>query len=264
VVGGSLPWLALAALVVCTAASLRFYLPLAGAVFVRHEGLVRTGWVRWPDAAAAFVLCIWFVMLGREALAEQGARVVEFRHIVGSALTYASVVIFIVGALVYRNEPLARVFGWSSCGFVAALGRALLCLLAAYPLLMLVQSMVYGVSGGDLTPQDVVEFLQKAQTTRDRTAILAMAVVIAPLSEEVIFRGFLYPVGKRYFGPFASALSTALLFAVLHGHMASIPALFTLALGLSLAYEKTGSILVPVLMHSVFNAISVAGILLLL
>jgi membrane protease YdiL (CAAX protease family) len=259
-----LHWLAFAALVVCTAASLRFYLPLARAVFARHGGLVHTGWVRWPDAAAAFVLCIWFLMLGREALAEQGAREVEFRHIVGSALTYASVVIFIVGALVYRNEPLARVFGWSSCGFVAALGRALLCLLAAYPLLMLVQSMVYGVSGGDLTPQDVVEFLQKAQTPRDRTAILAMAVVIAPLSEEVIFRGFLYPVGKRYFGPFASALSTALLFAVLHGHMASIPALFTLALCLSLAYEKTGSIMVPVLMHSVFNAISVAGILLLL
>jgi membrane protease YdiL (CAAX protease family) len=31
-----------------------------------------------------------------------------------------------------------------------------------------------------------------------------------------------------------------------------------------LAYEKTGSILVPVFMHSVFNAISVAGILFLL
>jgi membrane protease YdiL (CAAX protease family) len=259
-----LSWLALSALVICTAASLRFYLPLARAVFARHEGLVRTGWVRWPDAAAAFVLCIWFVMLGREALAEEGARVVEFRHVVGSALTYASLVIFIVGALVYRNEPLARVFGWSSCGFVSALSRALFCLLAAYPLLMLVQSMVYRSSGGDVTPQDVVEFLRNAQTLRDRSAILAMAVVIAPLSEEVIFRGFLYPVGKRYFGPFASAVMTALLFALLHGHMPSIPALFTLALCLSLAYEKTSSILVPVLMHSVFNAISVAGILFLL
>jgi membrane protease YdiL (CAAX protease family) len=259
-----LPWFALVALVICTAASLRFYLPLARAVFARHEGLVGTRWVRWPDAAVAFVLCVWFAMLGREALAESGARVVEFRHVVGSAMTYASVVTLIVGALVYRNESLALVFGWSSGGFASTLGRALLCLLAAYPLLTLVQSMVYRSSGGNVTPQDVVEFLRNAQAPRDRSAILLMAVVIAPLSEEIIFRGFLYPVGKRYVGPFASAVMAALLFAVLHGHMPSIPALFTLALCLSLAYEKTGSILVPVLMHSLFNAISVAGILLLL
>jgi len=54
---------------------------------------------------------------------------------------------------------------------------------------------------------------------------------------------------------------TAALFALLHGHAASIPALFTLALCLTLSYEKSGSLLVSMIMHSIFNAASVVGIL---
>jgi membrane protease YdiL (CAAX protease family) len=106
--------------------------------------------------------------------------------------------------------------------------------------------------------------LQSAESPRDRAAVLVMAIVVAPLAEEFIFRGYLYPVGKKYLGGFAAAMVTAALFAVLHGHTASLPALFTLALCLVLSYEKTGSLLVPMIMHAVFNAVSVAGILYLM
>lgn len=260
-VSGPSAWLALVALVVFTAAGLRFYLPLAMRVFARGQGAVGTAWIGQIDALVAIVLALWLGALGRDAMLSEGDRTIEFRHIIGGAMTYASVVVFILGILVYRGISIARVFGWNSSGFGSALGRALLALLAAYPLLMLVQAMVYGVSGGHVTPQDVVEFLQGAQSPRDRIAVLVMAVAVAPLAEETIFRGYLYPVGKRYFGPFASSVVAAALFALLHGHASSVPALFTLALCLTLAYEKTGSLLVPVLMHSIFNAVSIVGIL---
>jgi len=253
--------LALAALVVFTAAGLRFYLPLAWSVFARGGGTVGTAWIGKIDAAVGIVLVCWFAALGRDALTSEGGRAIEFRHILGGAMTYASVVIFILGILVYRGISPARVCGWNATGFGGALWRAVLCLLAAYPLLMLVQAMVYGASGGNVTPQDVVEFLQSAESPRDRIAVLAMAVIVAPLAEEWIFRGYLYPVGKRYAGPFVSAVVTAALFALLHGHAASIPALFTLALCLTLSYEKSGSLLVSMIMHSIFNAVSVVGIL---
>ncbi|MGA0111615.1 MAG: CPBP family intramembrane glutamic endopeptidase [Chthoniobacterales bacterium] len=260
---GPVAWLVLAALVVFTAASLRFYLPLAWRVFARGGGETSTGWVGGPDAAVALVLAVWFAALGRDALAAEGDRDIEFRHILGGAMTYASVVVFI-GVMVYRRISMIRAFGWQALGFGGALGRALLCLLAAYPLLLLVQAMVFGASGGEVTPQDVVEFLQSAESPRDRAAVLVMAIVVAPLAEEFIFRGYLYPVGKKYLGGFAAAMVTAALFAVLHGHTASLPALFTLALCLVLSYEKTGSLLVPMIMHAVFNAVSVAGILYLM
>ena len=263
-VSGSLAWLALAALVVLTAAGLRFYLPLAWRVFVRSEGAVATSWIGRADAAVALVLVLWFASLGHDALTSEGDRSIEFRHIIGGAMTYASVVVFLLGILVYRGISLLRTFGWDALSFGSALGRALVCLLAAYPLLMLVQAMVFGVSGGNVSSQDVVEFLQAAESPRDRIAVLAMAIIVAPLAEEFIFRGYLYPVGKKYLGPFLSAFVTAALFAVLHGHMASLPALFTLALCLTLSYEKSGSLLVPTIMHAVFNAVSVIGILYLM
>lgn len=260
-VSGPAVWAAGAALVVLTAAGLRYYLPLARDVFVRRGGLVATDWVRWSDAVVAVFLGAWLASLGRDALLASGERMVEFRSVVTGAIVYGGIVMFLVGAFVYRGLSPARVFGFASIPFLSLLGRALLALAAAYPILMLVQSMVYGISGGDLDVQDIVRFLQQAESPRDRWAVLAMAVVVAPVAEEIIFRGFLYPTAKKYAGAFVSAVATSLLFAGLHGHVPSVPALCMLAMCLVLAYEKTGSLLVPMIMHAVFNAVSVTAIL---
>lgn len=257
-------WLAAAVLVLLTAAGLRYYLPLARRVLVDQGGRVEDNWVSGTDAVVAVVLTIWFLMLGREALLGAGERTIEFADIATGAVLYASIVIFLLGLLVYRNLSPAGIFGLSGERFFPVLGRSLLALAAAYPVLLLVQAMVYGVAGTDVQPQEVVRFLQEASTPRDRIAVMVMAVVVAPVAEEVIFRGYLYPVGKRYLGPFLSLAVTGILFAILHGHAASVPALFTLAVCLGLAYEKTGSLLVPMIMHAVFNAVSIAGIMFLL
>jgi membrane protease YdiL (CAAX protease family) len=261
VVSGLPAFAALAVLVVLTAVSLRFYLPLAGRVLVRGEGRVGDAWVGTIDGLVAIVLVAWFAMMGRNALSGEGNRAVEFGHILSGAVIYASLVIFLAGLLVYRDRRPVDVFGLGALGFTRALWRSLLMLAAAYPLLMLVQAMVYGAAGAEMSPQDVVQFLQNAETPRDRLAVLAMAVVVAPVAEEMIFRGYLYPVGKKYAGAFASMVVTSLLFAVLHGHAGSIPALFTLAMCLGLAYEKSGTLIVPMIMHAVFNAVSVTAIL---
>ena len=257
-------WAAFAVLVVLTAAGLRYYLPLARRVLVEGIGRVDDEWVRPADGAVAVLLAAWFLMLGYDALAQEGKRTVEFGDVVTGAVIYASIVIFLLGLLVYRNLSPSAVFGFGGERFTAVLGGSLLALAAAYPVLMLVQAMVLGVSGGQMQPQDVVQFLQEAKSPRDRFAVMTMAVVIAPVAEEIIFRGYLYPAGKRFVGPFSSVVATSLLFAVLHGHAASVPALFTLAVCLALAYEKTGTLLVPMAMHAVFNAISVAAIMFLL
>jgi membrane protease YdiL (CAAX protease family) len=256
-------WLIPLVLVLLTAAALRFYLPVARQILVSGRGEVRTWWVGPMDLAVALILSLWFLMLGRDALAGEGDRVVEFRHIVTGALVYGAILLFLVGLLLYRNVNVAEVFGFGRWTFHRCLGWALLFLVAAYPLLMLVQAMVYGVAGGDLAPQEVVEFLQNAEAPRDRLAVVAMAIIVAPVAEEVIFRGYLYPVAKKFGGAAAGLIVTSLLFAFLHGHAASIPALTMLAVCLGLAYEKTGSLLVPMIMHAVFNAVSVGAILFL-
>ena len=263
-VSGASFWAAFVVLVVLTAAGLRYYLPLARRVLVEDGGRVEDGWVGGVDSVVAIVLASWFILLGYDALTQEGERAVEFGHVLSGAAICGSIVLVLLGLLVYRNLSPVAVFGLGGEKFFPALGRALLALAAAYPVLMLVQAMVYGASGGELKPQDVVQFLQDAESPRDRLAVMAMAIVIAPVAEEVIFRGYLYPVGKRYVGPFASLVATSLLFAALHGHVSSVPALFTLAACLGLAYEKSGTLIVPMVMHAVFNAVSVAAIMFLL
>jgi len=264
VVSGAATLAGLLVLVVLTAVSLRFYLPLARRVLVEQRGLVEVGWVGRPDLVVAVVLMLWFALLGRDALTATGDRSIEFGHVVSGVVIYGSILFFLAGLMIYRNLAPARVFGWTHGSFPSALGAGLLYLAAVYPLLLLVQAMVFGATGGDLTPQEIVQFLQEAEQPRDRFAVVAMAVVVAPVAEEVIFRGYLYAVGKRFLGPVVSLIGTSLLFAILHGHAASIPALFTLAVCLGLAYEKSGNLLVPMIMHAVFNTVSVAAILFLL
>ena len=251
-------------MVVLTAVALRLYLPLARTVLVRNAGEVGTVWVGPLDAVAALALMAWFAVQAHGALAQGAPRVLEFRHVLTGAAVYGSVVLFLAGLLVYRDISPARAFGWGVLRFRSALGRAVLYIAAAYPLLMLVQTMIHGAAGSDVAPQDVVQFLLDAKSPRDRVSVLVMAVVVAPLAEEFIFRGYLYAVAKKYAGPFVALVVTSLLFAAVHGHAFSIPALCTLAFCLGLAYERTGSLLVPMIMHAIFNACQLAVILFVL
>ena len=84
----------------------------------------------------------------------------------------------------------------------------------------------------------------------------AAAVFVAPVAEEVIFRGFLYGVTKRFSDRWFATLFTSLFFACVHRHVGSVVPLFTLAIGFSMAYEATGCLMVPMAMHAMFNGIN--------
>lgn len=263
-VGNSFSTLEVLLLAVLTAAGLRFYLPVARTVLVRNAGCVGTGWVGRLDVVVALVLMAWFAMQGQAALAENEVRAMEFHHVVIGAALYGAIVLLLLGVMIYRNISPVAAFGWGALSFRRALGRGLLYIAAAYPLLILVQGMVHGAAGSEAPPQEVVRFLAESQSARDRVAVLAMAVIVAPLAEELVFRGYFYAVIKKYAGSFVALAVTSLLFAAVHGHAHSIPALFTLAFCLGLAYERTGSLLVAMIMHAVFNAFQVGLILFVL
>jgi membrane protease YdiL (CAAX protease family) len=87
-----------------------------------------------------------------------------------------------------------------------------------------------------------------------------LAIVIAPFAEEFIFRFFLYGVLKRYFGRGIGLILNALLFGAVHVHLPSLGPLFVLGSCFTLAYEWTGSILVSMTMHALFNFISLSAL----
>lgn len=113
----------------------------------------------------------------------------------------------------------------------------------------------------DQQPQETVRAFQESGSIGFKFLVIIAAVVIAPLAEEVLFRGFVYGVLKRYTdAPFA-ALASSLMFAVIHMHVGSLPPLCMLAVLFCLAYEITGCLLAPMLLHALFNGASIIGMM---
>jgi membrane protease YdiL (CAAX protease family) len=83
-----------------------------------------------------------------------------------------------------------------------------------------------------------------------------VAVVVAPVTEEILFRGILLPTAARHARGWLAVAAVSLLFASLHGHLPSIAPLFSMAVVFSLAYIVTGSLTVPILIHALFNGIN--------
>lgn len=80
-----------------------------------------------------------------------------------------------------------------------------------------------------------------------------MALVGAPVVEELLFRGILFPLALRKTSLPRAVLASSVLFALAHLHFPSFLPLAMLGAVLALAYRKTGNILAPMIMHAVFN-----------
>lgn len=90
--------------------------------------------------------------------------------------------------------------------------------------------------------------------------IIFSVALVAPVTEEIIFRGYMYDILKRGFGAYVSIGITALLFALAHLPQLSsdISGFFIiLALGciFGLARQRTGSILPPIIFHAIYNSV---------
>ncbi len=113
----------------------------------------------------------------------------------------------------------------------------------------------------DMEPQETVKAFQESDGLGFKFLVVLMAVVIAPLAEETMFRGFVYGVLKRYTdAPFA-ALASSLMFSIIHLHVGSLLPLWMLAVLFCLAYEITGCLLAPMILHAIFNGVSILAMM---
>ena len=105
--------------------------------------------------------------------------------------------------------------------------------------------------------QDSVKLLQTSTDPAILGLMVFAAVIVAPLCEEIVFRGYLYPAAKKFVGPWAAGVSSALVFAAAHGSLAALLPLFIFGCLLVFIYEKTGSLWAPVAVHFSFNGATV-------
>lgn len=97
---------------------------------------------------------------------------------------------------------------------------------------------------------------------RDPTSAWLLAtfgVLIAPVMEELFYRGFLYPVVKRRLGIVAAVVFTALPFAMMHGPQydwawAALLLVFLVGAVFGIVREWSGSVAAAVVVHMAYNA----------
>lgn len=145
--------------------------------------------------------------------------------------------------------------------------HAFLTLAAVWPLVMAMMSLTILVmkhfdQSFEVPQHEALEVITESGSVALQALMVALAVVVAPLVEELMFRGLFQSMIRSYLGrPWVAIAITSALFATIHTNREHWPALFILALGLGYSYEKSNSLLRPIFMHAMFNGVTIVAAL---
>lgn len=103
---------------------------------------------------------------------------------------------------------------------------------------------------------DLFEWMNISMTSP--TTIIG-AVIVAPIAEEIIFRGMITKLLLDEYRPAKAILISALIFGIIHFNPAQIPGAIVLGALFGWLYYKTGSIIPGIILHFINNAAAVVG-----
>lgn len=165
--------------------------------------------------------------------------------------------------LVARGALSWRILGpvrprWRHVGVGAAVG------MAGFVIATVVPELVRRAVGLPPPPrQQVLDFVASGES--GVWLVVATVIVVAPVVEEVVFRGLLFQVLRRRLGVSVGIVLSSLTFAVVHLELITRPlslaALLVLGAWLAAAFHRTGSLVVPITAHALFNGVAVAATL---
>ncbi|HLP08511.1 MAG TPA: CPBP family intramembrane glutamic endopeptidase, partial [Opitutaceae bacterium] len=142
------------------------------------------------------------------------------------------------------------------------LGAAVFC--AALPLVSATSTLAklsMEWLGIPISQQEIADLFATAHSPWLLMALTGAAVVVVPIGEELLFRAGIFRISMRYLPRWAALLLSATAFALLHSNTVHFAPLLVLGIVFTLAYERTGSLLVPVIAHGLFNLNSIVRIL---
>lgn len=107
----------------------------------------------------------------------------------------------------------------------------------------------------ELQPQPFEDVLRDVTTYQELLLMLLVGSVLAPLVEEMYFRGMVYPVLRKYIGVTWAIVASGLFFGLMHWDLwRTVPLAFG-GMALAYIYERSCNIYAPWLAHGVWNGI---------
>jgi membrane protease YdiL (CAAX protease family) len=248
--------------------------PLSTHTYVTED--IRVPW-SWTDlilfvvlAIAGFILISLFVGL---AIAMSGA---NFRRIQNNPhdINLLSIVIQVLvdlGLLAYLaaqmrlrfRSPFWHTIGWRKpdTGRIPPLAFYSGLILSGFFL-----SIIVSLGSSLFPPQKNLPIETLFQDRYATVLFMSVAVLLAPLVEETIFRGYIYPVVARSFGKVWGILATGTLFGLLHasqlwGGWSQIALLVFVGVVLTFARAVSRTVATSFVIHTSYNSVQVIGLL---
>jgi len=157
----------------------------------------------------------------------------------------------------------ARRAGWRSLGFRTftmnnlALGCGLL--VATYMLIVVHNTILLALG----VPTQAEAMLKLLELADSPWGIALGGVFVAPLVEEIVFRGFLFQGLRQVYGSRKAILVSSLAFAVMHLQLEALIPTFVLGCSLAYVFDRANSILPGALLHLLVNLLGIGVVMLM-
>jgi membrane protease YdiL (CAAX protease family) len=177
----------------------------------------------------------------------------------GTAITSAVLYAIILAVVLAIARPVDRaVIGlrapdsWKAAAGLIVVGFLVILVVAAV-------LNAAGLDAGD--EQGLVPKSWEAGRAAPFVANFVVIAIVAPIVEELHFRGVGFAVARQYGGDVAAILGTAILFGLAHGLVVALPVLALFGVVLATVRSRCGSVYPPMILHGIFNGLAlIAGV----
>ena len=135
--------------------------------------------------------------------------------------------------------------------------------LSIVPFVLLISLIMNSLIDNQNGSNPLLEIVLNNNNNLSFILLFVTTTFLAPLFEEVIFRGILLPTLARDFGIILGIIVSAFIFALAHLSLGEMPPLFVLGIGLGITRIASGSLLSSVIMHSLWNGLTFLNLFLL-
>jgi membrane protease YdiL (CAAX protease family) len=115
----------------------------------------------------------------------------------------------------------------------------------------------------EFPPQELIKLFTNGGDLTAISLLAVFAVVLAPIVEEIVFRGGIYRFLKSQSSVLTAQIISGALFATMHGNLMSFLPLLVIGIILARQYEGSGNILVPICFHAYFNGFNLLVLLIM-
>jgi membrane protease YdiL (CAAX protease family) len=179
-----------------------------------------------------------------------------------TASSVAALFYFWVLARVRQAGNFWSALGWHSLDGATTSGATVL----KYLFTGVALAITVTVMGQFVKQSGPVPFEEFFKARQSVLMLMAFGILVAPLVEETIFRGFLYPVAARQFGIAGGIIFTGIIFGAFHamqlwGAWGQISLLVLVGIVLSAIRARTHNVLASFIVHVAYNSTLFAGLL---